>query len=51
MFRKVFYLLCRMGDFCILIKNPWHPRWEIGVMGKFYYSTYHSCPSGMVKIQ
>lgn len=42
-----------MGDFfIILIKDPWYPRWEMGVMGMFYYTLYHNDPSGnTIKIQ
>lgn len=50
-FRKAFYLLCRLGNLLYPIKNPWHPRWEMKVIGKLYCSIYHSCPSGMIKMQ
>lgn len=36
------------GFFYMLIKDPRHPRWSLV---KCYYSIYHSCPSGTIKIQ
>lgn len=37
--------------FHVLIKDPWHPRWETGVIDNLYYGIYHSHLSGMLKTQ
>lgn len=39
------------GIFYVLIKDLWHPRWEMGVIGKLCYSVHRSRPSGTLKIQ
>lgn len=46
---STFYTEC--GIIYILIKDPWHPRWEMSVINILYCSIYHSSPSGELKIQ
>lgn len=48
---RCFTFYAEWGIFYILIKDPWHPSWEIRITGKLCCSLYHRCPTRTLEIQ